>query len=395
MAINISNRVNNVAPSQTLSISAIASKLRREGKDVINLSAGQPDIDTPDGIKEVGIDAIREGLTKYTVVDGILRLREAIAEKFRRQNRLDYEADQILVSCGAKQSLYNLFQAVINPGDEVIIPAPYWVSYPEIVKLAEGVPVIINVGREQSFKIDPDNVEAAVTPRTKALILNSPNNPTGAVYSADELKALSDMLLRHPDVMIVSDDIYEHIVFGGKPFNNVLTVCPELYERSVLINGVSKAYSMTGWRIGYAAGTREIISAMKLVQSQSTSNPTSISQYAALEAISGSQDFVKKLCGIFEERHDFTAAALDEMKDVEFTRSAGSFYIFPNISRAIEKSAHFDDDLEFSRHLLSEFHVATVPGTAFGTPGYVRISYCVARDRLEEGLARFAQVLHL
>ncbi len=373
-----------------MSISAIANQLRKQGKNVINLAAGEPAYDTPDIVKKAGMHAIQSGKTRYTAVDGIQSLKDEICEKFRRENHLEYTPEQILVSCGAKHSLYNLFQALLNDGDEVIIPIPYWVSYPEIVKLAGGVP--IEAQCDETLKLTPQTFSQAITSRTRAVILNSPNNPSGAVYSHDELKALAEVFLKNPQLVIVSDDIYEHLIFNKK-FENIVNVCPELYERTVVINGVSKSYAMTGWRIGYAAGDKELIKGMKIVQSQSTSNPNSIAQYAAVCALQSAGDFIVGLRERSEKRCDIAYETLTKIHHTSCVKPEGSFYIFPNVSKAIAALPDFNSDLDLSEHLLINSLVATVPGIAFGAPGHIRISCSVDTELLKEGMRRIRQVL--
>lgn len=390
MSIHLSGIVTNVAPSQTMSISAIANSLRKQGKDVINLAAGEPAYSTPDVVKEAGINAIRDGKTRYTPVDGIEALKKAICEKFKRENNLDYTSAQILVSCGAKHSLYNLFQALLNDGDEVIIPVPYWVSYPEIVRLAGGVP--IEVQCDKTYKLRPQALAQALTPRTRALILNSPNNPSGVLYEHSELKELADVLLQHPQIVIASDDIYEHLIFGKK-FENIVNVCPDMYERTVVINGVSKSYAMTGWRIGYAAGNEALIKGMKIVQSHSTSNPNSIAQHASICALQKGGDFIAGLRERSQKRRNIAYQMLSEIDIVRCIKPDGSFYIFPDVSEFIAASPDFEDDLKLSEYLLTNMLVATVPGIAFGAPGHIRISCSIDTELLKEGVQRIQQVL--
>ena len=393
MTIHFSDRVNKAAPSQTLSISSLAAQLQSQGNDIISLAAGQPDFDTPDYIKEAAIKAIRDGKTKYTAVDGIQGLKKAIINKLKNENQISYSNEQILVSCGAKHSLYNLLQTLINDGDEVIIPAPYWVSYPEMVKLAGGTPVVVPTTMDQHFKLSASGLESALTSKTRILMLNSPNNPSSTLYSKQDLKTLAEVLLQYPDLVIASDDIYEHILFDDRVFHNIINVCPELYERTVIINGVSKSYSMTGWRIGYAAGSAEIIKRMKLVQSQSTSNPTSISQHAAQAAMEGSHEFIEKSRKIFQQRHQLVYQALMNIPGVKCLPSEGSFYIFPDFSAVIESMPNIKDDLELSTYLLTDAHVATVPGTAFGTPGHIRISFSTDMESLARAMERIKKAV--
>jgi len=332
--IQLSNRVQTIKPSPTLAVTFRAQELKAQGKDIIGLGAGEPDFDTPDHIKQAAIEAINRGFTKYTAVDGTPELKKAIVDKFRRDNGLSYEPGQVLVSCGGKQSFYNLAQALLNAGDEVIIPAPFWVSYPDMVLLADGKPVIVEAGIEQGFKLTPAQLEAAITPRTRLLVLNSPSNPTGTIYTKAEWAALGDVLRRHPHVLVATDDMYEHIYWGSEPFTNILNACPDLYDRTIVLNGVSKAYSMTGWRIGYAAGPKKLIGAMKNIQSQSTSNPTSISQVAATVALNSDQSCVQHMLRAFKERHEFVVAGLNRIKGFRCLPSQGAFYSFPDVRRA-------------------------------------------------------------
>lgn len=389
MTIDISSRLKKIKPSPTLALAARARELKAQGKDIIDLTVGEPDFPTCSHAKEAAIKAISNDFTKYTAVEGTLNLREAIVRKFQRENNLKYETNQILVSCGAKHSLYNLFQALLNPEDEVIIQAPYWVSYPDMVLLADGKPVIIETTVEQGFKITPEQLRAAITPKTKAFIINSPSNPTGMVYNQKELEALVKVLLQYPQVMIVSDDIYEHILWEGN-FLNLVNVCPELYERSMVVNGASKAYAMTGWRIGYAAGPKNVIAAMKNLQSQSTSNPTSISQVAAEIALKCPQDFVTEMCHAFKERHDFLFEELSSIKEIEILPAQGAFYAFPKIEGLMKKHG-CKTDMEFADLLLNKAEIAVVPGSAFGSPGYIRISYATGLENLLEAIKRIKQ----
>ncbi|MEJ2395237.1 MAG: pyridoxal phosphate-dependent aminotransferase [Candidatus Thiodiazotropha sp.] len=393
MNSQLSSRVKAVKPSPTLAVTTRAAEMRAAGKDVIGLGAGEPDFDTPDHIKAAGIQAINDGFTKYTAVDGTPSLKKAIIDKFKRDNGFDYAPDQILVSCGGKQSFYNLAQAVLDPGDEVIIPAPYWVSYPDMSILAGGVPVLVSAGASQKFKINAQQLAAAITDKTKLFVINSPSNPTGMAYSADELAALGEVLRDHPRVLIATDDMYEHILWPGNEFVNILNVCPDLKERTLVLNGVSKAYSMTGWRIGYAGGPAEIIKAMKKIQSQSTSNPTSISQVAAQAALEGSQDCISEMLGAFKERHDYVVERLNRMDGIECLPSDGTFYCFPNVEKALSKLSGVKNDLEFSEYLITEAGVALVPGTAFGLSGHVRISIATSMQNLEKALDRIEKVL--
>ncbi len=392
MTIALSQRVQRIKPSPTLAVTARAAALRAEGRDVIGLGAGEPDFDTPEHIKQAAIEAIRAGMTKYTPVDGIPALKEAVIHKFRRDNGLEYRPEQILVSCGGKQSFYNLAQALLDEGDEVVIPAPYWVSYPDMVLLADAKPVIVAAGQDQSFKITPAQLEAAITPRTKLFVLNSPSNPTGKAYSREELAALAEVLLKHPQVVIASDDMYEHIVWAEDGFCNLLQVCPELYDRTVVLNGVSKAYSMTGWRIGYAGGPQELIAAMKKIQSQSTSNPTSISQAAARAALEGDQSCVAEMLTHFKRRHDFVVERLNQIPGIDCLPTDGTFYVFPDVTGLIERLDGVDDDVALAEFLIEKAGVALVPGSAFGAPGHVRISIATSMENLEKALERIAAV---
>lgn len=389
MGTILSQRVNKIKPSPTLAVSARAAALRAQGKDIIGLGTGEPDFDTPQHIKDAAHQAIKDGKTKYTPVDGVPPLKQAIIDKFERDNGLAYEMDQILVSVGGKQSFFNLCQALLNAGDEVIIPAPYWVSYPDIVILSEGRPVIVNAPIEADYKITPDQLEASINPDTKLFVINSPSNPSGRAYTLEELKALGDVLLKYPHVMVATDDMYEHMMFDGKPFVNVLNATPELYDRTIVLNGVSKAYAMTGWRIGYAGGPAELIKSMKKVQSQSTSNPCSIAQWAALAALTGPQDAVGEMRDTFKKRHDMVFDRLKAMTGVKVLPSDGTFYIFPDVSAAI-KAKGLDDDVAFSEQLLNETGVALVPGSAFGLPGCIRLSFAASDAHLEQALTRLA-----
>jgi aspartate aminotransferase len=391
--ITLSTRVQKIKPSPTLDITARAKALRASGKDIISLGAGEPDFDTPDHAKEAAIQAIRDGFTKYTAVDGIPSLKQAIIAKFSQENGLQYESDQILVSVGGKQSFYNLAQALLNPGDEVIIPAPYWVSYPDIVMLAGGIPVIIAAPQEHQFKVIPEQLDAAITPLTRLLIINSPSNPTGAAYTSNELHALGEVLRYHRQVLIVTDDMYEHIYWGKEPFCNIVSVCPDLYERTLVLNGVSKAYSMTGWRIGYIAGPAMLIKAMKAIQSQSTSNPASISQVAAQAAIEGDQSYVKIMCQQFKNRHDFVVEKLNSIPGIHCSPGSGTFYTFPNVQAAIDSRKGIKDDVELAEDILNEAGVAVVPGAAFGAPGHLRLSFATSMENLERALERITTFL--
>ena len=375
-----------------MAVTALAADLRAQGRDVIGLGAGEPDFDTPEHIKAAAIEAIHAGQTKYTAVDGIAELKTAIQSKFLRDNRLDYAANQILVSSGAKQTCFNLCAAVLNAGDEAIIPAPYWVSYPDMVKLADGEPVIVSAGMDEGFKITPRALAAAITERTRLVFLNSPCNPTGAAYTGAELVALGEVLVDHPGIVIGTDDMYEHIYWAPEPFVSLVTACPDLYDRTVTINGVSKCYAMTGWRIGYAGGPPEIIQAMKKIQSQSTSNASSISQHASVAALSGDQSCIAEMNVAFKQRHDYVVAALNEIRGFVCLPGAGTFYAFPNVTGAIENKG-LADDAALATLLLNEAEVALVPGSAFGAPGYLRLSFACGLDTLREAVGRMQRVL--
>jgi aspartate aminotransferase len=391
--VQLSNRVQRIKPSPTLAVTARAAALRAAGKDIISLGAGEPDFDTPEHIKEAAIKAIHDGFTKYTDVSGTPQLKQAIVAKFANENDLSFTPAQILVSVGGKQSFFNLAQALLNPGDEVIIPAPYWVSYPDMVLLADGVPVIISAGIDQHFKITPAQLEAAITPRTRLVVINSPSNPSGTAYTGEELAALGEVLRHFPEVLIATDDMYEHILWSEEPFVNILNVCPDLYERTIVLNGVSKAYSMTGWRIGYAGGPAPLIEAMKNIQSQSTSNPTSISQVAAQAALEGDQSCIARMCKAFKERHDFVVNELNTVPGVHCIGGQGTFYSFPNVEDMIDRLDGINTDVELAEYLINEVGVALVPGSAFGAPGYLRLSFATDLDTLREALRRLKNVL--
>ena len=393
MSIVLSNRVKAVKPSPTLAITARAAEMRAAGKDIIGLGTGEPDFDTPDHIKAAAVKAIDDGFTKYTAVDGIPALKQAIINKFKDDNGFDYQLNQILVSCGGKQSFFNLAQALINPGDEVIIPAPYWVSYPDMVLLADGVPVIVETTQAQQFKITAEQLKAAITDKTRLFVINSPSNPTGAAYSSDELKALGEVLKGYPEIIIATDDMYEHILWEKGSFVNILNACPDLYDQTMVLNGVSKAYSMTGWRIGYAAGPADLIGAMCKIQSQSTSNPTSISQVAAVEAISGDQSCIGTMLVEFKKRHDYVVEELNTIEGVECISTDGTFYVFPNVEKLISKLDGVDNDLDFAEYLIEKAGVALVPGSAFGCPGHIRISIATSMENLEAALDRIKKAI--
>ena len=393
MDVQLSDRVNSIKPSPTLAVTNRAAELRAAGKDIIGLGAGEPDFDTPEHIKDAAIHALDNGFTKYTAVDGTPGLKKAIINKFKTENGLDYEANQILVSCGGKQSFFNLSLALLNPGDEVIIPAPYWVSYPDMVLVADGKPVIVTTTQAQRFKMTPAQLEEAITHKTRLVVLNSPSNPTGVAYSLEELAALGEVLKKFPNILIATDDMYEHIRFNDLPFCNILNACPELYDRTIVLNGVSKAYSMTGWRIGYAAGPAKLIGAMKKVQSQSTSNPTSISQVAAQAALEGGNECVEKMVVAFKERHEFVVTALNEIDGVDCIPADGTFYAFPSFQQLIDNDPRFEDDIALAEFLLNEAGVALVPGSAFGAPGNMRLSFATGLSVLEDALSRIKKAL--
>ncbi len=393
MDVQLSTRVQLIKPSPTLAVTNKAAELKAAGQDIIGLGAGEPDFDTPAHIKEAAIKAIHDGKTKYTAVDGTAGLKKAIIAKFQRDNGLSYKPEQILVSCGGKQSFFNLALALLNPGDEVIIPAPYWVSYPDMVIIAEGTPVIINTTQAASFKITAEQLEAAITPKTRLFVINSPSNPSGMAYSKEELAAIAEVLRKHPHVLIATDDMYEPILWTPEPFVNILNVAPEFYDRTFVLNGVSKAYSMTGWRIGYAAGPAKVIAAMKKVQSQSTSNPTSISQEAAEAALNGPQECVQEMVQEFKRRHDYLVAALNEIPGIDCIAADGTFYAFPSFHGAIEKMSGISNDIEMAEYLLTKAGVALVPGSAFGNPGHMRLSFATSMEALQEAVARIKKAL--
>ena len=388
----LSDTLARVKPSPTIAVTTKAGELRAAGRDVIGLGAGEPDFDTPAHIKAAGIAAIEAGKTKYTAVDGIPELKQAICDKFARENDLSYTRDQVSVSSGGKQVLYNALMATLNPGDEVVIPAPYWVSYPDMVLLAGGTPVIAKASIQTGFKLTPDQLEEAITPNTKWLIFNSPSNPTGAGYSWDELKALTDVLMRHPHVWVMTDDMYEHLAYGDFKFCTPAQVEPRLYDRTLTVNGVSKAYAMTGWRIGYAAGPKDLIGAMRKVQSQSTSNPCTISQWAAVEALSGPQEFLKDNVALFQRRRDLVVGMLNAADGISCPVPDGAFYVYPSIAELIGKTSESGveivDDEAFATALLEETGVAVVFGAAFGLSPNFRVSYATSEAELEEACRR-------
>jgi len=381
-----------VKPSPTGAILALTAELRAQGRNIISLGAGEPDFDTPQHIKDAAIQAIAAGQTKYTPIDGTMELKEAIQRKFVRDNDLDYDISQIVVTAGGKQALYNVCIGLLGPGDEAIIPAPYWVSYPDMVLLAEAEPVIVDTGIEQDFKMTASQLEAVLNERTRLLVLNSPSNPTGASYTRAELQSLGAVLEHYPDVVVLTDDMYEHIYWAQEPFVSFGAACPALFDRTVTTNGVSKAYAMTGWRIGFAAGPPEIIAAMKTIQSQSTSNPCSVSQAAAVVALDGDQTPVAEMCAAYKRRHDYIVAALNDITGFECRAGEGTFYAFPKVTGAIEALA-LAGDAELTEFLINEADVACVPGTAFGAPGYLRISFASSMESLEEALKRIKQAV--
>ncbi|MGB5165296.1 MAG: pyridoxal phosphate-dependent aminotransferase [Woeseiaceae bacterium] len=392
MSLSVSKRMARVQPSPTGAVLALATELKAAGRDIISLGAGEPDFDTPQHVKDAAIAAINRGDTRYTPIDGTAALKEAIQAKFERDNRLKFDASQIVVTSGAKQALFNLCMGLLGPGDEAVIPAPFWVSYPDMVKIAGADPVIIDAGIDQDFRITPGELAAAITPRTRLFVLNSPSNPTGASYSEAELRALGDVLAEHPQVVIASDDIYEHIYWGAQSFCSFASACPDLADRTVTVNGVSKSHAMTGWRIGYAAGPQELISVMKTLQSQSTSNACSISQAAAVAALQGDQTIVAEMCQAYRERHDWLVAALNDIEGFECRGGEGTFYAFPRVRGALQRTGH-SDDADLTRHLLESADVACVPGSAFGAPGYLRMSFACSLETLQEAVERIKRAL--
>ncbi|MDH3821108.1 MAG: pyridoxal phosphate-dependent aminotransferase [Gammaproteobacteria bacterium] len=392
MSLPVSNRMAAVKPSPTGAVLALAAELRAAGRDLISLGTGEPDFDTPQHIKEAAIAAINSGQTKYTPIDGTAELKAAIRDKFARENQLHYETAQIIVSSGAKQALFNLCVALLNRGDEAIIPAPYWVSYPDMVRLAEAEPIFVETGIEQDFKMTPAQLENAITGKTRLLILNSPSNPTGASYKKAEFQALGAVLEKHPGIVVLSDDIYEHIHWADEPFVSFASACPALKDRTVTTNGVSKAYAMTGWRIGYAAGPQELITAMKTIQSQSTSNPCSVSQAAAVEALSGDQSCVAMMTAAYRERHDYVVDALNGIKGFECRRGEGTFYAFPKVSDLMDAKG-MGTDVDLVEYLLNKADIACVPGSAFGAPGYLRFSFACSLESLQESIRRIKRAI--
>ncbi|MDQ0313710.1 pyridoxal phosphate-dependent aminotransferase [Amorphus orientalis] len=388
----LADSLGRVKPSATIAVTNKAAELKRAGRDVIGLGAGEPDFDTPENIKEAAIAAIRDGRTKYTAVDGIPELKEAIVQKFKRENELEYATSQISVGTGGKQVLYNALMATLNPGDEVIVPAPYWVSYPDMVLLAGGEPVAVETSQDTAYKMTAEALEAAITPKSKWLILNSPSNPSGAAYTRNELAAIGEVLKRHPHVWVMTDDMYEHLVYDDFAFTTIAQVCPELYDRTLTVNGVSKAYAMTGWRIGYAGGPEALIKAMAKIQSQSTSNPCSISQWAAVEALNGPQGFIAENNIVFKERRDLVVSMLNQASGISCPTPEGAFYVFPSCAGLIGKTAPSGKTLETDEDVVTELleqeGVAVVQGTAFGTGPNFRISYATATEALERACER-------
>jgi len=388
----LAQRLTRIKPSPTTALTGRVAELKAEGRDIIGLGAGEPDFDTPDNIKQAGIDAITRGETKYTAIPGTIELRKAISAKLKRENGLDYAPGQISVSCGGKQVIYNAFVATLDEGDEVIIPSPYWVSYPDMVMLTGGEPVFVAGAEDNGFKITGEQLEAAITPKTKWFMFNSPSNPTGSAYTGDELRDLTDVLARHPHVWILSDDIYEHVVYDGFEFHNVAEIEPRLFDRTLTLNGVSKAYCMTGWRLGYGAGPIELIKAMNMVQSQSSTHTSSISQAASIEALDGPQDFIAEHNEVFKERRDLVVSMLKQATGLSCRTPEGAFYVYPSCAGVIGKTtpggATIETDTDFVTHLLDAEGVAVVPGTAFGLAPYVRISYAAATEALEEACRR-------
>lgn len=392
MSLSVSERMSRVMPSATSAVLGLAAELREAGRDIISLGAGEPDFDTPDHVKNAAIQAVRSGQTKYTAIDGTSQLKAAIQRKFERDNQLRYAPDQILVSCGAKHTLFNACMGVLSQGDEAIIPAPYWVSYPDMVRVAEGTPVIIETGIEDGFKVTPDKLAAAITDKTRMLFLNSPSNPTGSCYTRDELEALGKVLARHPNIVVLADDIYEKIYWADEPFCSLVTACPELYDQVVTINGVSKCYAMTGWRIGYAGGPREVIKAMKTIQSQITSNPSSISQVAAAAALDGDQSCVADMLKAYKSRSDYIVAALNDIPGFECREGEGAFYAFPKVTGAMSAKG-LKSDAELVKLILEQGDVVMVPGAPFGAPGYLRISFACSIEHLRDAVTRIRKAL--
>ena len=391
----MSERISNIKPSPTLAMNAKALSMRAAGIDVISFGVGEPDFDTPRHIREAAVQAIEEGFTRYTAVGGIPELKDAIVEKFRRDNNLNYESDEVMVSCGGKHVLYNLAQAFLNPGDEVIIPAPYWVSYPPIVTLAGANPVVVRTEEEGDFKLSPESLEAAITPGTRLLVLNSPSNPTGSVYTESELRALTEVISKH-DIWVVSDEIYEELIFDDRPFYSIAQMSDEAKSKTFIVNGVSKTYAMTGWRIGYVAGPREIVAGMNKIQSQSTSNPNSIAQKAAVAALNGPQDSIRAMLEAFDERRQYLVQRLNAIKGVHCNMPGGAFYAFPNFSHYFNTETEGETikgSVDLCEYLLTEARVALVPGMAFGDDDFIRFSYATGLETIKEGLDRIENAL--
>ena len=391
--MKLSKRISNTKTSATIAMSMKARELSLQGKDIISLSAGEPDFDTPQNIKDAAIKSINSGNTKYTPVDGMLSLKESIVNKFKNENNLEYISDQILVSTGCKQSIYNLCQATLDKGDEVLIPSPYWVSYPEIVKLSDATPIFIETNSDTDFKVTGKMLQDNITEKTRMILLNSPSNPSGFIYSEDDLKDIGNVLKNYPDIIIASDDIYEHIIFNNKKFTNILNVCPELYDQTVVLNGVSKAYAMTGWRIGYAAGDASIIGAMKKIQSQSTSCTCSISQAAAKAALDNNNDEVHKMVNEYQIRSAFLHSELNQIDGIKYKKPEGSFYAFVDVNGLIDKIENINDDFELAEYFLNEAGVAVVPGTAFGSKNHIRISFATSLENLKKAVDRIKKLL--
>lgn len=386
--IPLSNRVNSIKPSATIAVSTLARELRAAGRDVIGLGAGEPDFATPENIQQAAIEAMRNGMTKYTPADGIPELKSAIVDKFERENQLTYTPANIIVSNGAKQCIINLLIALLNENDEVVIVAPYWVSYTDMTVLSGGKPVVVNTTIEQGFKLQPQQLREAITSHTKLLMLNSPNNPTGIAYTRQDLEELAEVLLENPHVYVVTDDIYEHILWSGEPFCNIVNACPDLKDRTVVVNGVSKAYAMTGWRIGFAASPEPITAAMRKIQSQTTSNPNSIAQAAAVEALNGPQDTIQYMTEQFKSRHDFVISSLNQVNGMNCLAGDGAFYAFPDCREIIDSLDGIDSDLALSEYILNEAEVAIVPGSAFGGAGHIRLSFATDMETLQQAMAR-------
>ena len=392
MSLSVSERMGRVMPSATSAVLGLAAELREAGRDIVSLGAGEPDFDTPQHIKKAAIEAIDDCITKYTAIDGTSQLKAAIQRKFERDNQLSYSQEQILVSCGAKHTLFNACMAVLGHGDEAIVPAPYWVSYPDMVRVADGTPVVIETGIENDFKITAEQLASGITDKTRMLFLNSPSNPTGSCYTRSELQALGEVLLHCPDIVVLADDIYEHIHWAADPFCSLATACPDLAGQVVTINGVSKCYAMTGWRIGYAGGPAEVIKAMKTIQSQITSNPASISQVAAVAALDGDQSCVAEMAAAYKSRSDYLVQALNDIPGFECRPGEGAFYAFPRVTGALESSG-LVDDAALASHLIKKADVVTVPGSPFGAPGYLRLSFACSLEELEIAVQRIRAAL--